>query len=66
MAERGDRILSKSPRTSLYPPPSPLPPRKNLETRMTEAQMLIETAEQDGYVSEGWREDARSWLRQDD
>lgn len=28
---------------------------------LEEARALIETAEQDGYVSAGWREDARSW-----
>jgi hypothetical protein len=28
---------------------------------LEEARALIETAEQDGYVSPGWREDARTW-----
>ncbi len=28
---------------------------------LEEARVLIETAEQDGYVSAGWREDARRW-----
>jgi hypothetical protein len=35
--------------------------RDRLRAALTEAAMLLETAEQDGYVSSGWREDARSW-----
>jgi hypothetical protein len=34
---------------------------ERLEAALEEARALLETAEQDGYVSDGWREDARSW-----
>jgi hypothetical protein len=32
-----------------------------LRGALEEARALIETAEQDGYVNAGWREDARTW-----
>lgn len=35
--------------------------RSQLAAALAEAHALIETAEQDGYVSPGWCEDARSW-----
>lgn len=34
---------------------------KGTRAALNEAHMLLETAEQDGYVSAGWREDARTW-----
>jgi hypothetical protein len=36
-------------------------PDREAVSALEEARALIETAEKDGYVSAGWREDARSW-----